>query len=136
MTARSHAREIVLQMMFQRDLNSETSAETVRAQIHNRLPSDPLRDFAWKLYLGIVDQLPEVDQHIVDAADNWSLDRIAPTDRNALRIGIYELLHTDTPPRVALDESITLAKRFGGASSPQFVNGILDKVAAICGRTL
>lgn len=136
MTSRSYAREVVLQMMFQRDLNSETSAVTVRNTIDRRLQSKALREFAWKMYLGILDHLSDVDQHIVDAADNWSLDRIAPTDRNALRIGIYELLHTDTPPRVALDESITLAKRYGGESSPQFVNGILDKVAAISGRAL
>ena len=136
MTARSRAREIVLQMLFQRDLNAEPQADLVQAEMHRRLPSEPLRDFARDLYQGILAQLPDLDQHIVEAADNWSLDRIAPTDRNALRIGIYELLHTDTPPRVALDESITLARRFGGEISPHFVNGILDKVAASCGRSV
>ena len=53
---------------------------------------------------------------------------MAATDRNVLRLGAYELLHTDTPPRVAVDEAVELAKRFGSAQSSQFVNGILDKV--------
>jgi N utilization substance protein B len=53
---------------------------------------------------------------------------MAPTDRNALRIGVFELSHSDTPPRVAIDEAIELAKKFGNANSPQFVNGILDRM--------
>ena len=60
-------------------------------------------------------------------AANWSLKRMAATDRNVLRLGAYELLHTDTPPG-AIDEAVELAKRFGSAQSSQFVNGILDKV--------
>ncbi len=53
---------------------------------------------------------------------------MAATDRNVLRLGAYELLYTDTPPRVAIDEAVELAKRFGAAQSSQFVNGILDKI--------
>ena len=53
---------------------------------------------------------------------------MAATDRNVLRLGAYELLHGDAPPRVAIDEAVELAKRFGAAQSSQFVNGILDKV--------
>ncbi len=53
---------------------------------------------------------------------------MAPTDRNALRLGAYELLFTDTPHRVVIDETIELARRFGAAQSPQFVNGILDRL--------
>jgi N utilization substance protein B len=53
---------------------------------------------------------------------------MAATDRNVLRLGAYELLHSDTPPRVVIDEAVELAKRFGAAQSSQFVNGILDKV--------
>ena len=61
-------------------------------------------------------------------AANWSLKRMAATDRNVLRLAAYELLHSDTPARVAIDEAVELAKRFGSAQSAQFVNGILDKV--------
>ena len=65
---------------------------------------------------------------IEKTAVNWSLDRMPPTDRNVLRLGAYEILHTDTPDRVAIDEAIELAKSFGTAQSAAFVNGILDRV--------
>ena len=70
----------------------------------------------------------EVDALLEQTAANWSLKRMAATDRNVLRLGAYELLHSDTPGRVAIDEAVELAKRFGSAQSSQFVNGILDKV--------
>jgi N utilization substance protein B len=53
---------------------------------------------------------------------------MAPTDRNVLRLGAFELLQTDTPYQVVLDEAIDLARKFGTAQSPQFVNGILDRL--------
>ena len=53
---------------------------------------------------------------------------MAATDRNVLRLGAYELFHSDTPPQVAIDEAVELAKRFGSAQSAQFVNGILDNL--------
>jgi len=70
----------------------------------------------------------ELDALIEKSAENWSLARMATTDRNVLRLGAYEILHTDTPERVAIDEAVELAKRFGTAQSGQFVNGILDRL--------
>ena len=64
-------------------------------------------------------------------ADNRTppiLSRMAPTDRNILRLGAYELLHTETPHRVVIDEAIEMAKKFGSVQSFQFVNGILDRL--------
>ncbi len=84
--------------------------------------------FARELVAGVRKNRAEVDARLDAIAANWSLKRMAATDRNVLRLGTYELLHTDTPPRVAIDEAIELARRFGSAQSPQFVNGILDKV--------
>jgi transcription antitermination factor NusB len=85
-------------------------------------------DFARKLVEGVRARRAELDSLIQQAAENWSLERMAATDRNVLRLGAYELLHTDTPPRVAIDEAVELAKRFGTAQSGPFVNGILDQL--------
>jgi len=60
-------------------------------------------------------------------ADNWSLERMAATDRNVLRLGAYEIQYAETPPRVAINEAVDLAKRFGAKQSAQFVNGVLDR---------
>ncbi len=72
----------------------------------------------------------ELDLLLSRTADNWSLERMAATDRNVLRLGAYEILYTATPGRVAINEAVELAKRFGTAHSAQFVNGILDRFLA------
>ena len=84
--------------------------------------------FARELVAGVRQHREEVDALLEQTAANWSLKRMAATDRNVLRLGAYELLHCDTPGRVAIDEAVELAKRFGSAQSAPFVNGILDKV--------
>lgn len=61
-------------------------------------------------------------------AEHWSVSRMPATDRNLLRLGAYEIRYSDTPDRVAINEAVELAKRYGTANSPQFINGILDKL--------
>lgn len=128
MSRRSKAREVAVQMLYQRDLNPAVSLETVREMVTAQIESPDLRDFAWSLFVGVMEARPRLDEQIERVAANWSLKRMAPTDRNVLRLGLYELLHTDTPHRVVLDEAVELARVFGSAQSPQFVNGVLDKL--------
>jgi N utilization substance protein B len=91
------------------------------------------RAFAAELVRGITEHRAELDALLTAHATNWRLSRMAAVDRNTLRIGIYELTHTDTPARIVLDEAIELARRFGDDPSPAFVNGILDAVAFAVG---
>jgi len=91
-----------------------------------RTPS--LVEFSRLLIQGVTGKRAELDEKIAAAAENWSVERMAATDRNVLRLGAYEIHFTDTPTKVAVDEAVELAKRFGGAESAQFVNGILDKL--------
>jgi N utilization substance protein B len=128
MTRRSKAREVVLQMLYQIDVNPDVAAVAVREMIHEHLQDEDLQTFAWSLFAGVRENRGSLDDRIGTAAENWTLARMAPTDRNALRLGAYELLFTDTPHRVVIDETIELARRFGTAQSPQFVNGILDRL--------
>lgn len=128
MARRSKARELALQMLYQKDLNPDVGADTVRDMIAEEVPEESLRAFAWKLYVGVMEWRPMLDARIEAVAENWTLARMAPTDRNVLRIGTFELLYTDTPHRVVIDEAIELARLFGSAQSPQFVNGLLDKL--------
>lgn len=128
MSRRRHAREAVVQMLFQHDLNHDIDADSVRDMLHQRLSQDSLREFAWELYCGVMEHRAQIDERLIQIAENWRLDRMAATDRNVLRLGAYELMFSETPPRVAMDESIELAKRFGSKQSAQFVNGILDRL--------
>jgi len=128
MARRSKAREVAVQMLYQVDLNPEVDLRTIRGMIDDVLGEPDLQEFAWRLFVGVMEVRPMLDERIQGIAENWSLKRMAPTDRNVLRLGAFELLNTDTPHRVVLDEAIELARVFGSAQSAQFVNGVLDKL--------
>ena len=131
---RSRAREMALQMLYQQDLNPDVPADTARELIVERLRDEALARFAWSLFAGVMECRPALDAKIEATATNWALNRMAPTDRNVLRLGAFELLYTDTPPKVVIDEALELAKRYGSAQSSQFVNGILDRLIPGGGR--
>jgi len=128
MARRSKARELALQMLFQIDVNSDVDAKVVRSMIDEQLRDDAIRSFCWELFAGVMEYKRALDERIMSVAENWALSRMAPTDRNVLRLGAYELLYTQTPHRVAIDEAIELARKFGSAQSAPFVNGLLDQL--------
>lgn len=128
MSRRSRAREVALQALFQEDLNPQNSLENLGAFLLARLQDEDLREFAKTLVLGVKRNQAELDELLAAKAENWSVPRMAATDRNLLRLGAFEIRFGDAPDRVAVDEAIELAKRYGTANSPQFINGILDKL--------
>ena len=128
MSTRSRAREVALQALFQEDLNPRDSRDQLAPFVQARLQGDELREFATSLVLGVMRNQDELDALLESKANNWSLSRMAATDRNVLRLGAFEIRYADTPDRVAINEAVELAKRFGSAQSSQFVNGILDKL--------
>jgi transcription antitermination protein NusB len=129
MTRRSRAREVALQLLFQRDLNKGVDRAALERFVRDRLRDDSLMPFCLGLYDGVAAHQTDIDRRLSETAENWRLVRMAVVDRNVLRLGAYELLHTpDTPPNVALDEAIELARRYGSADSPAFVNGVLDRL--------
>ena len=128
MGRRSRAREVALQMLYQVDLNPDVDGHAVREMITERLEEEPLREFAWTLFAGVMECRGALDEQIQEIATNWRLGRMAATDRNCLRLGAFELLYTETPHRVLIDEALELAKKFGNEQSAAFVNGVLDKL--------
>jgi N utilization substance protein B len=137
MTRRSRAREVALQLLFMRDHNPGVPREAVARFAHDRLHDATGEAFCLALYDGVVDHRAEIDQRVGEAAENWRLPRMATVDRNLLRLGAYELLYTPaTPAPVALDEVIELARRYGAAESPAFVNGVLDQLKKTATTTI
>ena len=130
MSKRTKAREVAMQLLFQRDFNKNTLRPEVEKFARARLRDRSLVPFALQLYDGVLGKLPEIDAGLSAAADNWKLHRMAAVDRNVLRLGSFEMLHMTeaTPAAVALDEAIELARRFGSENSFAFVNGVLDKI--------
>lgn len=127
MSRRSRAREVALQVLFQDDLNPGGNPGRADQFLRARLNSEELVAFAQSLVAGVRRNRGELDGLLDRIADNWSLDRMAATDRNILRLGAYEILFADTPGAVAINEAVELAKRFGSGQSAHFVNGILDR---------
>jgi transcription antitermination protein NusB len=130
MARRTRAREVALQVLYQDDLNPRHNPADDVTFVKGRLQGDELVAFTDSLIAGVRRNRGELDQVLSQTADHWSLERMAATDRNVLRLGAYEILYADTPGRVAINEAVELAKRFGSRQSAQFVNGILDRLLA------
>lgn len=135
MASRHLSRSAVLQALFECDLKETLTTEKAHEALTRDLSASSGKDadqtFAEKLLTGILEKREEIDAIIIKAAPQWPLEKIAPIDRNILRIGLFELLFGDrkaTPPKVALNEAIELAKSYGGDSSGKFINGVLGAV--------
>jgi N utilization substance protein B len=133
--ARTTAREAALQMLFAIEATSNDVDQAI-SDFWRELPGDAEgREYADALVRGVRRDAEKLDERIRAASQNWRLERMARIDRNALRLGTYELLTvTDVPRAVVLDEAVELAKRFGGEESSKFVNGVLDRIADDLGR--
>jgi N utilization substance protein B len=128
MPRRRRAREVALQVLFQDDLNPRVDPHAADEFLQRRLRTTELVEFSRGLVAGVRRNRPEIDALIEKTAANWSLNRMAATDRNVLRLGAFEVLFSDTPNPVAIDEAVEIARRYGTAQSAQFVNGILDRL--------
>jgi N utilization substance protein B len=134
MANRHLARSVVLQTLFEWDTThaSREDASAILARNVAEFGGDDIdKSFMDQLLSGVLAKQADIDLVIGKAAPEWPLERIAPVDRNILRLGLYELLFADraqVPAKVAINEAIELAKTFGGDSSGRFVNGVLGAV--------
>lgn len=134
MANRHLARSVVLQTLFEWDTTHVSEKDTPAILARNIAEfggDDTDHPFMERLLAGVIAKKDDIDLIIEKAAPEWPLERIAPVDRNILRIGLYELLFADraqVPAKVAINEAIELAKTFGGESSGRFVNGVLGAI--------
>jgi len=126
---RRRAREIALQVLYQRELNSLEVEEALNLFRNNFEVWKGAMDFSERLVKGVEEHQEDLDRVIEHYSSNWKVDRMAHVDRTILRIATYELLYcNDIPPRVAINEAIDIGKKYGSEDSGAFINGILDKV--------
>lgn len=119
-----------LQLLHALDAGPDLGADAAYRGLARLTGPEPgILDEARTLADGVLAHRNELDVLAQAASDNWRIERIAAIERNIIRIAIHELTVGVTPPRVAIDEAIWLAQRFGGARAPAFVNGVLDRVA-------
>ena len=130
MGKRRKTREVALQFLYQLDLNGEGDPTPEEVEFWARHPVDgDTRVFGDALVRGTKANRAKIDQVISQFAEHWDLERMAVVDRNILRLAVYELLWTaDVPPKVAINEAIEIAKKFGTKESSRFINGVLDRI--------
>ncbi len=132
MTARrTKARERALQALYQIDVAAEGIDEALARFWRSFEPVErEVMTLAEALVRGVAEHRRAVDDEIERVSSNWRLDRMAKVDRNVLRLATYELLRTDVPVKVVINEAIELGKKYGSESTGAFVNGVLDKIAS------
>ena len=128
MSLRTKSREFAMQMLFQWDMSEQEPAKLEAKFWRAAKATEPTRAFANRLFEGAAKDTTAIDELIVRQAENWRLERLAVIDRAILRLAIYELRTTDTPPKVILNEAVELAKKFSSEEAGSFVNGMLDAV--------
>jgi N utilization substance protein B len=134
---RRKAREIALQVLYQLDVQDKLTDEQALGLFWKHFAQwddgdgeadEASKAFADELVRGVKARLEDIDALIGRASRNWRIERMARVDRNLLRLAIWELKYSkDVPVKVAINEAIEIAKRYGTAESPAFVNGILDR---------
>ncbi len=127
---RARSRSWVLQILYRWETDpSGSMQDALSATLQTRRVSERRTEAIERLLTSVDRNLVTTDRILARFLDNWTLDRLSRIDRSVLRIGATELLHSpDVPPKVAIQEAVRLAERYGGDESPRFVNGVLDAV--------
>ncbi len=128
MGARSKARKRALDVLYASDLRAEDAVVALERAID--AGEGPTNDYTVTLVRGVVEHRPRIDELLSTYSTDWSLERMPAVDRNALRLGVWELLWAeDVPDEVAVSEAIALVRDLSTDESPQFVNGLLARIA-------
>ena len=130
MRNRTKARECALKILYAIDIRKDSHRECAEAfwESHPTI-KDEVKNFSSFLVEGVTKNKSSIDPVISKYATNWHIQRMAAVDRNILRLATFELLFSEEiPPKVAINEAIEMAKRYGDKDSGKFVNGILDKI--------
>ena len=137
--SRHHGRVYALQILYAADGGTEVDVAGAADQWHQEFElelDEEAREFARAIVVAASARRIAIDEAISSSSKNWRLERMSRVDRNILRLGTCELqAFPGVPVRVAINEAVELAKRFGTTESPAFVNGILDRIANAAGRT-
>lgn len=130
MRKRTLAREYALKVLYQAEMTHRDIQTATEIFWSEREKIDEnVKEFCDVLTAGVAKHLKSIDDRLTDNATNWQLRRMAAIDRNILRLGVFELLFSpDIPPKVAINEAVELAKKYGDLESSKFVNGVIDKI--------
>ncbi len=128
-SARSKAREIAMQVLFEQDTSSHSIKKSLETRSLSKDVCEESEIYAAKLLNMINENTQQIDDLISELAPSWPLDQMPSVDKNVLRIAIAEIIgKSDTPPKVAINEAVDLGRIFGTEKSPKFINGVLGSL--------
>jgi N utilization substance protein B len=133
-SARSKARKQALDLLYETDIRGTDLVKTLEER---DIPADgpearPIREYTRELVNGVSDNRRKIDELITTYAQGWDMDRLPAVDRNILRLGIYEILWSNSvPTSVAIDEALDLAKELSSDDSSKYIHGVLGRIASI-----
>jgi len=132
---RRKSRELALKVLYQMEHGDATAPEALASFADNFAAPERLWVYAQELVNGIAGHAGEIDQALAEASRRWRVERMSQVDRNILRLACFEMLfsHGAVPPKVAINEAVELAKRYGAEDSPGFINAVLDSLLAAQG---
>lgn len=130
--ARHRARDLAFRALFEMDAVGHPAEEVLERLVAEERSSARVGEFARHLVRGVVEEQTAIDDRIRAAASLYPLEQMAAVERNVLRLALYELFYDNSgvPPKAAVSEAVELAKTYGSASAPRFVNGVLASIAA------
>lgn len=128
MLNRRKTRELAMQTLFLWDAAANNDPQTAQQLLADGTSDHDIRREALEMASGTWNQREQIDTWIERLAPQWPPRRQPGVDRNLIRLAVWELTHTNTPPKVVIDEAIELAREFSTEQSPAFVNGVLDSV--------
>ncbi len=133
---RTMTRENAMRVLYQIFLYKKNKIEyTVENTVNEYMDNMPLEDrktinieFLKELVEGVLNNIDDIDKEISKYLENWTIDRLGLTDQAIIRISVYELLYTDTPNLVCINEAIELSKKYSDEKVSKMINGVLDKI--------
>lgn len=131
---RRRAREHALKILYMSDMRGEISEDLIDEYWLINKDAEDVKEFTGIIVKGVFENRKIIDEKISVAILNWDFDRLSFVDRNILRIGTYELIFTDIPSAVTINEAVEIAKKFGTEDSPKFVNGVLHRIKEEVGK--
>jgi len=126
---RRYSRELVVQFLYLTEMNEGKIENQLKSfWENNSCQEEDVRFFTEDILRNIFNYKEEIDIQLEKYSDNWTLSRMAVIDRNLLRMAASELMYSKVPPKVVIDEAVEIAKKYGTVDSPNFINGVLDRV--------
>jgi N utilization substance protein B len=123
------SRELAIQFLYLTEMNKGEIVNQLKVFWESNRCQEDIQSFTEDILNNIFDHKNEIDARLEKYSDNWTLSRMTVIDRNLLRLAASELMYSKTvPPKVAIDEAVEIAKKFGSEDSPNFINGVLDRI--------